>query len=420
MVAKVISGKDMQGALNYNEQKVEQGKALCIQANLFKREVAQLNFYDKLNRFTDLNERNKRTKTNTLHISLNFDLGEKLDAEQLCKIASTYMSKIGFGDQPYLVYEHKDAAHPHVHILTTLIQENGKRIPIHYLGKNQSEKARREIELEFGLVQAESKKKNINEFIHPVDVQKAIYGKSETRRSIVNIVRIVTRSYKYTSLPELNAALRQYNVTADRGTEQSKMFERKGLLYSLIDEKGLRIGIPVKASAIPGKPTVAFLEKQFKLNEVLRQPHKDPLRKTIEQTLHAAHVVSKEQFKSSLEEKNIEVVFRTNTEGRTYGVTFIDNRSRVIFNGSDLGKSFSAKAIVERLSAKEDTIKPFRPGYTRLPDSPMQESKKESSTATGIGNVLGDLITADDMISGSPEAALRLGRNKKRRKGKRH
>ena len=419
MVAKVISGKDIAGALNYNEQKVVQGKALCIQANLFKRDVGQLNFHDKLNRFTELNERNRRTKTNTLHISLNFDLGEKLSVDQLTKIASTYMSKIGFGDQPYLVYEHKDAAHPHIHILTTIIQENGKRLPIHYLGENQSEKARREIELEFGLVQAESKKKNINEFIHPVDVQKAIYGKSETRRSILNIVRTVTRSYKYTSLPELNAALRQYNVTADRGTEHSKMFEKRGLLYSLIDEKGLRIGIPVKASAIPGKPTLAFLEKQFKLNEVLRQPHKDQLRKTIEQTLHAAHVVSKERFKSSLEKKNVDVVFRTNTEGRTYGVTFIDNRSRVIFNGSDLGKAFSAKAILERLSAKEDTIKPFRPGYTRSPDSPLKESKNESSTDTGMGNVLRDLITADDTISGSPEAALRLGRNKKRRKRKR-
>jgi hypothetical protein len=419
MVAKVISGKDIAGALNYNEQKVLQGNAQCIQANLFQHDVDQLNFYDKLNRFTDLNERNKRTKTNTLHISLNFDPDEKLNVDQLSKIASAYMSKIGFGDQPYLVYEHKDAAHPHVHILTTLIQQNGKRIPIHYLGKNQSEKARQEIELEFGLVQAHSKKKEINEFIHPVDIQKAFYGKSETRRSIVNIVRTVTRSYKYTSLHELNAALRQYNVTADRGTEQSKMFQRKGLLYSLIDEKGLRIGIPVKASAIPGKPTLVFLERQFQLNEVLRQPHKDQLRKTIEQALNATHIVSKEQFKSYLQKKKMEVVFRTNTEGRTYGVTFIDNRTRVIFNGSDLGKSFSAKAIVERLSAKEDTIKPFRPGYTRLPDSPIQESKKESSTDTGMGAVLQDVITADDMISGSPEAALRLGRNRKRRKRKR-
>lgn len=329
------------------------------------------------------------------------------------------MQRIGFGNQPYLVYEHKDAAHPHVHILTTLIQENGKRIPVHYLGKNQSEKARKEIELEFGLIQAESKRKNLNEIIQPVDVQKAVYGKSETRRSIVNIVRSVTRTYKYTSLPELNAALRQFNVTADRGTEHSKMFEKKGLLYSLIDEKGQCIGIPVKASAVPGKPTLAFLEKQFKLNQVLRQPHKEPLRKIVDQVLNTSHVDSKEQFKSALDKKGIVVVFRTNAEGKTYGITFIDNRSRVIFNGSDLGKSLGAKAILEKLSTKEDAIRPFRPGYNRVPDSLMPESRNDSSSDTGIGNVLKNLITTDDSIPGSPEAALRLGRKKRRRKGKR-
>jgi hypothetical protein len=91
-----------------------------------------------------LNLRNRRSKTNTLHVSLNFDKSEKLSADVLNSIACSYMEKIGFSEQPYLVYGHTDAAHPHVHIVTTLIQGNGKRIPIHYLGRNQSEAARKE------------------------------------------------------------------------------------------------------------------------------------------------------------------------------------------------------------------------------------------------------------------------------------
>ena len=31
------------------------------------------------------------------------------------------MEQIGFGDQPYLVYQHNDAGHPHIHIVTTRI-----------------------------------------------------------------------------------------------------------------------------------------------------------------------------------------------------------------------------------------------------------------------------------------------------------
>jgi len=428
MVAKVISGQDIKGALNYNEQKVLEGVAQCIQASGFLKDASELNFYDKLQRFTNLNERNSRTKTNTLHISLNFDVTEKPTVDELNRIALTYMDKIGFGNQPYLVYQHNDAAHPHIHIVTTLVQENGKRIPIHNIGKNQSETARKEIEIEFGLVKADGKKKDQAEFLRPIDIQKAIYGKSETRRSITNIVRTVTRHYKYTSLPELNAVLRQYNVTADRGSEKSKMFEKKGLLYSLINAKGKRIGIPIKASSIYGKPTLAFLEKQFKLNEVLRQPHREQLKKTIDRVMQSPGVLTKQQFISELDKRGIAVVLRTNAEGRTYGITFIDNKVRVVFNGSALGKPYSANAILEKLSAKEETITPFRPGYTKS-TSPTSthlqgqgsdtDNRKENAGSHGMDEVIKDLFTADGFDPSSPEAALRLGRRRRKRKGRR-
>jgi len=47
----------------------------------------------------------------------------------------------------------------HVHIVTTNIKADGKRIELHNLGKNQSEKARKEIEIHYGLVKAEDMKK---------------------------------------------------------------------------------------------------------------------------------------------------------------------------------------------------------------------------------------------------------------------
>ena len=41
----------------------------------------------------------------------------------------------------------------------------------------------------------------------------------------------------------------------------------------------------------------------------------------------------------------IGVVFRENAEGRIYGVTFIDHRRKEVYNGSALGKEFSANAF---------------------------------------------------------------------------
>jgi hypothetical protein len=180
-------------------------------------------------------------------------------------------------------------------------------------------------------------------------VDKAIYGKSETKGSISNIVSHVTRRYKFASLPELNAVLRQYNVVADRGREGMKMFEKNGLVYSLLDDHGLKIGVPIKASALSTKPTLKYLEKQFELNKILREPHKDRLAKIIDSFFHATRNHIKVNFCDYMKSYDIEALFRKGKEGRVYGLTFIDHKKGVVLNGSDLGKGYSGQALIQKL-----------------------------------------------------------------------
>ena len=159
MVVKITSPHSLKRALNYNEKKVQKGQAECIHAGNYILNPEQMKFHQKMERLQDLISLNERTKkTNTLHISLNFDPSEKHSKELLASIAQTYMDKIGFGNQPYLVYQHNDAGHPHIHIVTVTIQPDGKRIDTYNIGRNQSEKARKEIEQDFKLVKAQSKK----------------------------------------------------------------------------------------------------------------------------------------------------------------------------------------------------------------------------------------------------------------------
>lgn len=263
MVAKIFTGKSIRGLLNYNENKVRAGAAELIMASLFGRELDKLTFSDKLNRFGQLTDLNSRVKTNSLHIMLNFDVCEKPDVTKLQQLTTAYMEKIGFGDQPYLIYKYQDAAHPHIHIVTTNIREDGTRIGLHDIGKRLSEPARKELEKEFGLIKAEGKELKEAVAIKPVNIEKAEYGKTPTKRAITNVVTAVTRDYKYTSFAELNAILKQFNVIADRGKENTQMFQKKGLIYSIIDEKSNKIGIPFKASSLNDKPTLTNLEIRF-------------------------------------------------------------------------------------------------------------------------------------------------------------
>lgn len=349
MVCKVRCGKSIKGALNYNENKVKEGKAECIGAVNFVGEAQHLGFYDKLAKFQNLIEGNTRAKTNTLHISLNFDVGETLSQNRLNQIAIAYMDKIGFGGQPYLVYQHHDAAHPHLHIVTTNIQDDGRRIGTHNLGKNQSEGARRDIEVQFGLVKAQSKPMQDLDFLQRVD--KVVYGRSETRKTIDNIVGMVMRNYNFTSLIEFNTVLRQFNMMADRGKEGTTMYQKNGLLYWILDDRGNKIGVPIKASALVSRPTMKKLQNIFQANEQLRPIYKERLTKVIDSFFDATDRHTRANFCDYLNSYGINPVFRENKDGRVYGTTFIDNRKGAVINGSELGKKYSGQALVKRFVA---------------------------------------------------------------------
>ncbi|HEX4375187.1 MAG TPA: relaxase/mobilization nuclease domain-containing protein, partial [Puia sp.] len=347
MVVKITSPHSMRRALNYNEKKVQRGMAECIHAGNFLKELPDMNFYHKMERFQKQIELNQRAKTNTLHISLNFDPSENMSKEKLTAIADDYMEKIGFGSQPYLIYMHNDAGHPHIHILTTNIQMDGKRIDTFNIGKNQSEKARQELELKYELVKAKGREHKKELFPEKISVRKLDYGKSDLKRSITNVLDNVLTQYKFTSLPELNALLRQYNIVADRGLENSRTFKNKGLYFRALDRDGNKIGVPIKASSIYSKPTLKNLEKKFAENELKRKPDLQKLRTAIDWTLIKPKK-SLEEFIRALEKERVTVVVRRNEKGLVYGLTYIDHNTKSIFNGSDLGKEYSAKRILER------------------------------------------------------------------------
>ncbi|WP_425637884.1 relaxase/mobilization nuclease domain-containing protein [Algoriphagus yeomjeoni] len=353
MVAKISTGKTIGGVIRYNEQKVKNGQAKLVQMGGFA--VKNLTVNDKIQSFVKVQKLNTRTKTNTVHISLNFSPKDKVDEYMLQKIVADYLKGIGFGNQPYLLYQHFDAAHPHIHLVTTNISSSGKRIETHNLGKVLSEKTRKEIEQRYHLVKAEEQRKQKVNLLQPLE--KALYGKRETKSSISNIVQEVTRSYQFASLPELNAVLGQFNVCAYRGEKESEMFKNKGLVYSILDTAGNRVGVPVKASSIYCKPTLVKLERLFLRNKEARKQHRETLRGLILDMLKSSS--SMEEFTSRLRPKGIKPLVRFNEEGRLYGVTYIDNVNRCVFNGSALAKELSANALSVRFS--KDHVLPDPP-----------------------------------------------------------
>jgi hypothetical protein len=400
MVARINTSNSLNMALNYNEQKVKQKKAECIMAVNYPKDLNDLNFYTKLSRLKKLASLNENTKRNSLHISLNFHPSEKLGRDKLAQIATTYMNKIGFGKQPYLVYEHSDAGHPHIHIITTNIQADGKRIELHNIGRNQSEKARKEI--------TETKESNS---------QRIQYGKSETKRAITNVLDTVIDQYKFTSLQELNAVLRLYNITADRGNTGSRIFEKKGLVYRILNEKGNKIGVPIKASLIYSKPTLKYLEKKFIENEISRQEYKKRLKNTIDWSFLKKPAQPLASLIESLSKEKIHVCIRQNEQGIIYGITYIDHQTKCVFNGSDLGKQYSAKGLLEKCREKEvnnSKNKMQLPEKNIITVKDPEEIPFNREDISFIEKITGMLMTASAQYAFAPYALKRKKKKQRR------
>ena len=353
MVARIKRVSHLASTLNYNEQKVKEGVAECIHAVNYPKDLERLNFYDKLHRLQHQAALNERVRANSVHITLNFADADQLDRDKLKSIADSYMQRIGFGDQPYLVYEHKDAGHQHIHIVTTNIRADGSKIEMNNIGRNHSEKARKRIELIYGLTKAEDQKLKQQQNLQgsPLKVQ---YGKSGTKQSISNVLEYVTRQYKFTSLGEFNAVLRLYNVVADPGAKDSRLRQHKGLLYRALDERGNKIGAPIKASAFWHKPTLKNLEKLYPKNEELRGKDKVHVKVAIDWSLTGGKITLLE-LKGKLQKERIEMVVQSAENGRAYGVVFVDLQSKSAFKGSDLGKQYSAKGLEERCIVADQT-----------------------------------------------------------------
>lgn len=419
MVAKIITGKSVKGILNYNEHKVRAGQAELILAHRFLREPQELSFMEKLNRFERLMEKNPRVRTNAIHISLNFASGEKLDSRKLQEIAAAYMAQIGFEGQPFLVYRHLDAAHPHVHVVTTNIRPDGKRIDLHNIGRHKSEVARQAIEQEFGLERAEGRKQAAALPLTPVPAP-AQYGTSETKQAISQIVTAVTRHYNYTSLAELNAALGCFNVTASRGSENSPMYRNKGLVYSIINQQGQQVGVPIKASALPGNPTLPKLEMRFKENARVRGLYKDALKHEIDTLLRTSSPLSRQAFIQRLHREQIQVLFRESKEGMTYGVTFINHARKAVLNGSELGKAYSAKALVARLDGGKgapDQLHDMAPQATR--EFQAGAPQQETPSAPAFYHAAAPFIDALVHVEQQPDYLPHTLQHKKRKQKKR-
>ena len=351
MVARLNPVRSIAKPISYNEEKVAQGKAEFIHAGNFLQSKNNLSYEEKLDRFQRLNELNTRSKVKMLHITLNFSPKEKVFNGELADIADRYMQGLKMEDQPYLVYRHNDANHPHIHIISSLIRPDGSRINTHQMGVRLSEPTRKAIEREFGLIPAQ--RRQGTDIPAPWEVQKIRHDSAEpVSEAMDRIVGTVIKHYHFTNLAEYNAILRSYNVTAETGSPGSKTQQYNGLYYVALDDHGNRISPPIMASRLPSRPTQSKLDKKYTQSWVQMEDYVRSIKSRLDTALYE-EPASIRALVSQLQYNSIEIV-RPPANGRNHhDQIFVDHRTHTAITGKALGPNYSTAAIDEAITSRQ-------------------------------------------------------------------
>lgn len=346
MVANITSGSNLYGALLYNMEKVGQGQAQIVTGNRIFDSPAtgRPDMQSCMNSFRLYLEANRNTTDTVFHVSLNPDPKDNLTDEQFAAVAREYMERLGYGDQPYIVFSHQDIFRKHYHIVSVRVDETGRKIDDGNEWR-RSMAILRELEQKYHLTPS-VKGQKLSDL---ASVKKVEHGKENLKQQISSVVRLLTQQYRFGSLTELNALLNLYNVHLEERKGEANGQRYHGIVYSALNDKGEPVGVPIKSSRIGKDVGFERLEKKrlADLEKYIGSPElKARTRNEVIRAMHEAR--TKGEFTRSLKRRGIDTLFRENTRsGRIYGVTFIDHNTKMVLNGSRLGKNYSANVFQE-------------------------------------------------------------------------
>ena len=342
MVAEITAPISLKNVLGYNFGKVNSGKASVILSSGLS--VDDRGETDLLRALVDMETRlpsGIRTRKPVFHCSINPHPDDVLSVQQLRDIAQEYMQRMGYENQPYIVFKHNDIAREHIHIVSLRVDSFGKKLPHAFEGR-RSKKITDDLERNYDLIPS-GNRKNRKEDVTLKQVIPADINKGNVREQIADVVRAVLKRYAFQSLGEMNLILSRYNISVEEVRKEYKGKQYDGLVYAITDKDGNRLMSPLHANKIGRGTGFSAVARHFEKSKAIIKEKAPILRNVIIDVMKSSP--DKAQFLSEMKARGIDVVFRQNEEGRIYGITFISEELGVVANGSRLGKGYSANVF---------------------------------------------------------------------------
>jgi len=413
MVAKINIGSNLYGALAYNQEKVDEGLGKILGANLvFEPADGKFNVAECMNDFMRFVPAHFRTEKPVFHVSLNPHPDDRLTDDCLADIGREYMEKLGYGNQPYLIFKHEDIGREHLHIVSLRVDGNGKKID-GYREHERSKAITEQLERKYNLHPAEGQKRTEGWELSPVEISKG-----DLKKQIASVIKPLTSMYHFQSMGEYKAILSIYNIGIEELKGEVKGKPYRGLLYSALDGEGNKAGNLLKSSIFGKSVGYDGLEKRMAVSAE-RIKAKNLKAHTLKAVSEAKqNCQSESEFRAKLRQQGIDVLFRRNGEGRIYGATFIDHTTRTVLNGSRLGKEHSANVFNDLYGGKQEQAQEPVPsaGLSDVYNNQKQEDYSSDNSITG--GLFSVLMPEPENHQKEEQPLPRRRKRKKRRYGR--
>lgn len=329
MVGNLTHVGTLESLTNYHFKKMEEGVA----EKLFSQGIDDSSKQSVNLSFKAISKLDDSMADPYVHLSLNFPIEDKdiLTNEKMEEITKECLEKLGYGDQPIWAVRHHDQDHPHIHIITHSIKEDGTKVSRNWEQYRLMD-INRSLEKKHGLrIVSSIKSEKAIDKTNRIELNKSADYKNYLTQSVKETMALNPRRFN-----DFQQILKEkYNIE----TYVSKKNNFSGVSFAVTDKVGGRYVEEKGTLAVSGSD----LSKKFshpKLKESI-QFNFDNASKNygkllafqirFENEMKAFNTINIEDFNKY--SKSIEIIKNEKT-----GYIFIDKRSKNAFNSNDLKK----------------------------------------------------------------------------------
>lgn len=285
LVVKILPAKSNSfNGVAYNEKKIDEEKSNLLSVKNFEGLDEKANKNDYIMYLQKHSSSNTRIKKPQFHASISAK-GKETSFDDLVKFGEHYMSKMGYIDNPYLIYKHTDTDNNHIHIVSSRVDNDGKKISA------SLERVRTQ--------------KVINEFFG-IDIQKKLEKKLKS-----------IDKYSFNNMA-------QYKLLLEKNF--NKVIEKKEHISIYISDKK----IDLKKSDINTKIVRNTSKKKTLKSEKRKQEIKSTLLE-----LSKKHNINEIVLLASKKQIDIRL-FKAKDSDVNFGYSIIDNQAKKVYKGSEI------------------------------------------------------------------------------------